>query len=231
MDLSVHGSSAREGLTTFIYAARSKLLAPSFPSSYIRIPLKALPLIFFNYTEASVIFQDLSGGTGELKKLLADYRLRLSSFKQTAMQPVIMIVDNDKGSTGLFHQLTHIIGKPVGGVDPFYHVFDNLYVVPVPKAVAEAAIEDLFDPALLKRTIKGRSFDRTGKAKDFTKWYSKVDFATQIVKPERSIINFSGFEPLLKTISDVRKDFSLRLSVTTPVATAATRSMGRRIKS
>jgi RNA-directed DNA polymerase len=34
-------------------------------------------------------------------------------------------------------------------MDPFYHAFENLYVVPVAKKGAAAAIEDLFDPALL----------------------------------------------------------------------------------
>jgi RNA-directed DNA polymerase len=103
----------------------------------------------------------------------------------------------------------------------FYHAFGNLYVVPVPKTGVAAAIEDLFEPSLLTRTIKGRSFDRTGKKKDPAKWYSKVDFATQIVKPERSTIKFSGFEPLLKAISDARKDFLLRPSMTAPIAKAA----------
>ncbi|MCA6110923.1 retron Ec67 family RNA-directed DNA polymerase/endonuclease [Bradyrhizobium cenepequi] len=211
-----------EGKTDNIYIRSAiKALGAKFPEFIHSDPSKGLTVDFFNYTEAAVIFQDLSGGTGELKKLLTSYRPRLSSFKHAAPQPVIMIVDNDKGSTGLFHQLAHIIGKPVGGVDPFYHVLDNLYVVPVPKTGTEAAIEDLFDSALLKKTIKGRSFDRTGKAKDFTKWYSKVDFATQIVKPERSTIDFSGFEPLLKAILDVRKDFSLRPPVATAVARAA----------
>ena len=211
-----------EGKTDNIYL-RSAIMAlrAKFPEFINPNPAQGLTVDFFNYTTASETFQELSGGTGELKKLLTHYRPRLSPFKHNATQPVVMIVDNDKGSTGLFHQLTHIIGKPVGGTDPFYHVFDNLYVVPVPKTGAEAAIEDLFEPALLKKTIKGRSFDRTGKQKDFTKWYSKVDFATQIVKPERSTINFAAFEPLLKSISDVRKDYSLRLSATPPVAKAA----------
>ena len=155
-----------------------------------------------------------------MNKLLASYRARLSSFKHGTSQPVIMIVDNDAGSTGLFRHLATILGKPVGGIDPFYHAFENLYVVPIPKTGTEAAIEDLFESGLLTRTIKGRIFDRSGKKKDPSKWYSKVDFATQIVKPERSTIKFSGFEPLLKAISDVRKDFASRRPAALPVASA-----------
>ncbi len=49
-------------------------------------------------------------------------------------------------------------GAPVTGLDPFYHVFENLYVVPVPTTKGvEAIIEDLFDPAV-KKPINGRTF-------------------------------------------------------------------------
>jgi RNA-directed DNA polymerase len=122
-----------------------------------------------------------------------------------------MIVDNDSGSTGLFKHLGAILGKSIiGGMDPFYHAFANLYVVPVPKAGVAAAIEDLFDPALLGRKLDGKEFDRSGKKKDLSKWYDKFDFATKIVKTERATINFVRFEPLLKAISDVRNDFATR---------------------
>jgi hypothetical protein len=211
-----------EGKTDNIYLRSAmRSLGAKFPEFIHADPKVGLNIEFFNYTDASATFQDLSGGTGELNKLLASYRGRMSAFKHGTSQPVVMIVDNDSGSTGLFKHLAAVLGKPVGGMDPFYHAFENLYVVPVPKTGTAAAIEDLFEPTLLTRAIKGRTFDRTGKKKDPSKWYSKVDFATQIVKPERTTINFSGFEPLLKAISDVRKDFATRHFAATPMATAA----------
>lgn len=211
-----------EGKTDNIYLRSAiKSLRAKFPKFINPDPNVGLNIEFFNYTEASATFQDLSGGTGELNKLLASYRGRISKFKHGASQPVIMIVDNDSGSKGLFSHLSAILGKPVGGMDPFYYVFENLYVVPIPKTGVAAAIEDLFEPALLTRTIRGRTFDRTGKERDHDKWYSKVDFATQIVKPERATINFSGFEPLLKAISDVQIDFFSRHSKATTSAIAA----------
>ena len=211
-----------EGKTDNIYLRSAiRALAGKFPDLLHADPSRGFRIDFFNYTNASTLFQDLSGGTGELNKLLASYRSRLLPFKQAAIQPVIMIVDNDQGSTGLFKHLAKIIGKPVGGLDTYYHAFENLYVVPVPKTGIAAAIEDLFEPSLLSKTINGRNFDRTGKQKDLAKWYSKNDFANQIVKPGRSTINFSGFEPLLKAILDVGKDFSKRLTEPKSIVAAA----------
>ena len=179
-----------EGKTDNIYlrSAMSSLRA-KFPELIDPDPTIGLRVDFFNCTKASAIFQGLSGGSDQLKNLLIKYRTRLSSFKHGATQPVIMILDNDSGSNGLFSYLGGILGKKVDGTDPFYYAFDNLYVVPIPKkGTAPTAIEDLFDPALLKRPLNGKQFDKTGKEKekDPGKWYSKVDFATQIVKPERA---------------------------------------------
>lgn len=167
-----------EGKTDNIYlrsamkALRSKF--PEFINPNLSDSRRTLTVDFFNYTDTSAIFQDLSGGTGELNKLLGSYCSRVASFKFATSQPVMMIVDNDKGSTGLFQHLSRILGRSVGGTDPFYHVFNNLYVIPIPKMGAEAAIEDLFKPALLARTIKGMSFDRTSNGKKSTKGYSKM---------------------------------------------------------
>jgi RNA-directed DNA polymerase len=200
-----------EGKTDNIYL-RSALsaLRAKFPDLIDPNPTVGLRVDFFNCTKASAIFQGLSGGSDQLKTLVTKYRQRISPFKYGATQPVIMIIDNDSGSKGLFSYLSSVLGKKVDGTDPFYYAFENLYIVPIPKA--GAAIEDLFDPPLLKRLLNGKQFDKTGKEKekDPTKWYSKVEFATQIVKPERSKIDFTGFEPLLKTISDVQKDFAVR---------------------
>ena len=175
-------------------------------------PKGALTVDLFNYTTASATFQELSGGTGEMTKLFSHYPARVSEFAIPAHRPVIMIVDNDKGSNDLFKKLAEIIGKPVGGLEPFYYAFANLYVVPIPKSGAtEAAIEDLFEPALLRRTIDGRTFGRSlGKKKDPTK-YSKNDFATQIVKPGRATIDFKGFAPLLQALLDAQKDFATKV--------------------
>ncbi len=203
-----------EGKTDNIYL-RSAMLAlqKKYPQFIDPNPKIGLTINFFNYTKRSSLFQELSGGTGEMNKLLASYRTRLSHFQHETTHPVLMIVDNDLGSNGLFKHISKILGKAATGDDPFYYIFENLYVIPVPKSgAAPAAIEDLFDPALLKRTIDAKEFDRSGKEKDTSKWYSKFDFATKIVKPERTKLDFSKFEPLLAAILNSQEDFAKRRS-------------------
>ena len=63
---------------------------------------------------------------------------------------------------------------------------------------------------LLNRKIEGKEFDRAGKEKDGKKWYGKFEFATKIVRAERTKIGFTGFEPLLKAFSEVIEDYSVR---------------------
>ncbi|MEZ0001627.1 retron Ec67 family RNA-directed DNA polymerase/endonuclease [Sinorhizobium fredii] len=210
-----------EGKTDNIYIRSAiKRLAAKFP---LLIDPKSDPVMqveFFNYSDRTALFQELSGGTNDLSKLLGDYRQRISSFKHDAAHPVIMVVDNDNGSKGIFSHLQNMLGKPVSGLDPFYHVYENLYVVPVPKA--GAAIEDLFDPALLARTLDGKKFNKSNKKFDLTKFYGKNDFATRIVAPERNSIDFSGFEAMLQAICDVTVHYRLlpRAASPSPVAAA-----------
>jgi hypothetical protein len=145
----------------------------------------------------------------------------MKPFKQGALHPVIMVIDNDVVSTKIFKHLTNILGKPIGGIDPFYHVYGNLYVVPIPKVAAHVAIEDLFDPVLLNRQIDGRVLNKSNKKFDTTRFYGKNEFATRIVAPERTTIDFSRFEPLLKNLSDVIEDYAGRLATERAAAAAA----------
>ncbi|WP_181175625.1 retron Ec67 family RNA-directed DNA polymerase/endonuclease [Mesorhizobium sp. B2-3-4] len=192
-----------EGKTDNVYIRSAlKALAVKYPSLIDPGKKPPLKVDLFNYTKRAATFQDLSGGSDELKKLINNYATRTARFKHGAPHPVLVIVDNDAGSVGIFQMLTKLLGKPIGGLDPFYHVIENLYVVPIPKVATPVAIEDLFDPALLARKIDGKDFDRTGKEKDGSKWYGKNEFATKIVAPERGTIKFDGFEPLLNAVVD-----------------------------
>jgi retron-type reverse transcriptase len=200
-----------EGKTDNIYIrAAIKSLAAKFPRLVKPSVPPSLAVDFFHYNKRSDIFQDLSGGTGEMHKLLSSYRTRTSSFKHVARHPVIMVVDNDTAAAKIFTHLTNILGKPVGGMDPFYHVYENLYVAPIPKAAGYAAIEDLFDTSVIAQTIDGRTFNPSNKKFDLTKFYGKNELATKIVAPQRAAIDFTKFEPLLQAFLDIMADYETR---------------------
>ncbi len=200
-----------EGKTDNIYIrAAIKRLAAKFPELIEPTTPVTLGVDFFHYNDRSALFQGLSGGTDEMHKLLSSYRTRTSAFKHIARYPVIMVVDNDAASAKIFAHLTNILGTPIGGTDPFYHVYENLYLAPIPKTTAHVAIEDLFDPSVTAQTIDGRTFNPSNKKFDQTKFYGKNELATKIVAPQKATIDFSKFEPLLKAFVDIMADYEKR---------------------
>lgn len=205
-----------EGKTDNIYIRNAiKAMRAKFPRliDAASDPEKDPLLIdFFGYTEKSEIFQGLGGGGDPLTGLVATYRDRIAKFKYGGFAPVIMIADNDSGSKSLLAYLSKVLGTPLTGLDPFYYVFENLYVVMLTKAGAKVIIEDLFDTATLTRKIDGRVFDRTNKEEDKTKFFGKVEFAKKIVQEDRASVVFDGFEPLLNIIVQIMDDYTKRVA-------------------
>ncbi|MBB3303082.1 retron-type reverse transcriptase [Rhizobium sp. BK077] len=203
-----------EGKTDNIYLlAAIKQLAAKFPQLIDPAQKVPMKVQFFNYSERTALFQGLSGGGDEMYKLMKEFRERMRFFKHGPSKPVIMVVDNDDASKGIFSYIGTVMGTgPVSGLDPFYYVFENLYVVPVPKVAGTSAIiEDLFDAAV-KKPINGRIFNSSNKKFDLTKYYGKNELATKIVAPERSSIDFTKFEPMLQSFADIIMDYGARLA-------------------
>ncbi|WP_210260990.1 retron Ec67 family RNA-directed DNA polymerase/endonuclease [Enterovirga aerilata] len=214
-----------EGKTDNVYI-RSAIEALSSKVPGLLDSEKKLTVRLFKYTKITSTIQDLAGGTDQLKKLVREYANRTQMFKTTPSHPLILVTDVDKGSTEFFKAVSAILGTTVAGADPFYHLIKNLYVVPVPKIKhPETAIEDLFDDTLLNEKVDGKSFDRTNKEKDGTKFYGKHVFATRVVWPNRSTINFARFEPLLRAFEDVKSHYKTLTSTSVkspaPIAAAA----------
>lgn len=183
---------------------------------------------FFKYSDTAAALQDLSGGTGELNNLLTHYRNRIRTFKGGASQPVIIIVDNDSGAKTIFSHIYNLdkSAGPVDGSKQFYYIYENLYVVPVPKvAGGETPIEKLFEGKLLSTVWNGKRFDQTGD-KTPSKYYFKNDFAIHVVKKGGASVKFDGFDPLLKALVAVKFDYAARLAVlaSTPLRKAKTAS-------
>ena len=202
-----------EGKTDSIYVkAALRSLHAKFPELIDHSQKEPIQLDFFGFSDRAEKYQGLTGGGDQLNGLLGQYRKRTAWFKITPRFPLIMVVDNDSGSTNMFTHLSKVLGTHVDGSGPFYYVYLNLYVVPIPKlAGASTAIEDLFEKKVLDVKIDGRSFDRSDKLKDKSKWYGKMEFATKVVRAQRSTIDFQRFEPLLRTIVDVTIDYSKRI--------------------
>lgn len=206
-----------EGVTDTIYlkAAINQLAAKYQNLVEVVDGKKDHKLQFFKYGNSSRELMGLSGGTGDLKNLMGEYRKRITGFSAGGTQPVIILVDNDDGAKAFFSALDKITGstEKVTGTDPFYYVYANLYAVPVPSTGNSVkSIEGLFNPSLLKTIYDGKELDLSNKETDGSKFYSKHTFARSVVRPNQDKIDFKGFEPLLTAIEQVMTDFAARLA-------------------
>jgi RNA-directed DNA polymerase len=158
----------------------------------------------------------LGGGTGDFLFFAKSYEKIVGEYKHAPCAfPVILLVDNDDGAKDLFATLKANYNVTISRstTNAFYHLCRNLYLIKTPELPtgAPGCIEDLFDPALRKTRVGGKSFDPARKRGDLGT-YSKQVFAEKVVKPQAAAINFDRFEPLLARIVAVLDDHSKKIS-------------------
>ena len=161
---------------------------------------------FFNYSYTSQRILDLSGGASVVKKFITEY---IKSVKKTPapanQKPLIVLLDNDSGGKVFYSLIKEYKKTPVNGMDDFYHLAANVYVVftPIAKPSDNSSIEDFFEPALLATKIDGKSFNADNEGLDKNTEYGKADFATKVVRPNIAKINFDKFDPILARLEGV----------------------------
>jgi RNA-directed DNA polymerase len=82
----------------------------------------------------------------------------------------------------------------------------NLNLIKTPET-GKTCIEDLFDPALLKKEVNGKKFALDKKHNEAGK-YGKAVFAEKVVRPDVATIDFTKFAPLLDRIVAVLDDYA-----------------------
>ena len=149
---------------------------------------------------------DIRGGSGELKNFAKVYRANVAKFTAPgAYQPVILLVDNDKGAEDMFSYIKGITKITEPKKESFIHLFRNLYVVPTPLTPEKpnaTMIEDFFGEDLKNTLVDGKPFNLNKDHEDHTS-YGKVVFAHRVVRPNADKIDFSQFKQLLLNISSV----------------------------
>ena len=160
---------------------------------------------FMNYSRTVHDVLQLGHGTGDLKFFISKYHKIVQGFGHAPLaHPVIVLFDNDDGGAELFG-FAKANGAPniaFSSTDPFYYLGLNLYLVKTPEKAAtpcKSCIEDLFDPALLKTVLDGKTFN-PNKAHNAPGEYGKVAFAERVIVPNAATIDFSGFAALLDRI-------------------------------
>ena len=123
------------------------------------------------------------------------------------LNPVILFIDNDSGAKSIFKIMSSLfnVTAEINTDLPFYHLYENLYVVKTPKGPAgaeETYIENFFPIEVLQNPIGGKIFNIKKDHESPTE-YGKVWLAEKIVKPNADKIDFSGFKPMLERIITV----------------------------
>lgn len=168
-----------------------------------------LKIRFFRFSDTTARILNLTGGIGELCKILNWYkRMKSKIDAPQSDHPVILFTDNDsgaKGKGGIFNKMKSTFGVEADGKDKFYYLGGNLYVVPTPlgKGGADTAIEDFFSDDTKSTKIGKKSFNPSKHGFDSKKEYGKYVFAEQVVRKQQAKINFDGFEPVLERIQAV----------------------------
>jgi hypothetical protein len=93
-----------EGVTDNIYI---KAAIQASPAAYplLSSPTGELKIKLFKYTKSSAAVQQLSGGSGELLKLVNSYSSRTKKFQSHAENPLIIVADSDSANKSLFKKV------------------------------------------------------------------------------------------------------------------------------
>ncbi|WP_256633059.1 retron Ec67 family RNA-directed DNA polymerase/endonuclease [Enterobacter hormaechei] len=168
---------------------------------------------FFKNTTKSKYFLNLYGGASHLKDFIVGYEKKTNAFKAIAEQkPVIIVLDNDSGSGGSNGIFQTLIGKAFPNItlskdelrnQKWTWVTKNLYLIFTPlNGLNDSSMEDLFHSSVLQTKLGGKVFNRTNaKCKDNE--YGKEFFATGVVLKQRKAINFSNFNYIFESITEI----------------------------
>jgi RNA-directed DNA polymerase len=146
----------------------------------------------------------LTGGDEPLKEFVKQYHDEYRYIKgPKGANPVVAVFDNDGGAKGVLSMLTKFYKVPTPAGSQFFHVRDNLYVVLTsPLGSPSHCIEHCFDSKTLATPLSGKTLSLSNKKLGPTE-YGKAWFAEKVIKPDANSIDFTGFDPLLKVISDI----------------------------
>lgn len=171
-----------------------------------------------NLNKKTAYFLDLGDGATSFVKFYKRYTKEKSFFGMSSKAPVIMILDNDSGPSTLIKEIADNLKKK-GSEYPqntddvrrcgFIHLLSNLYIIltPLKNGSDYSEMEDLFYKNTKSIRNNGKKFS-TESDFDISKYYGKNDFATRVVRPRKSSINFRKFRYIFNEIENVIEHFN-----------------------
>jgi len=126
------------------------------------------------------------------------------------VNPTILIVDNDKAGNEVFqcatgrYKKTSKNGKVIiNSIEIEYaYICKNLFIIKLPKINPETTIEDLYDTTLTSTILNGKSFTKDN-VYDPNIHYGKVDFFKNVIRKNRTTIDYKNFEAIIEIINRI----------------------------
>lgn len=107
-------------------------------------------------------------------------------------QPVIMLLDNDKGWKTFRKKCGDKQPKEIS--ECLYHMRGNLYIVLTPlNGKKESSIEDMYSDDIKSIELDGKIFDPSNESNDVGNHYGKMAFAEKVIKSKEYEVDFKNF--------------------------------------
>lgn len=176
----------------------------------------ALKFKLFNYTKTSLKILGIGGGTGQLNAFISNYKFNVEGFAYIGERhPVIIVIDNDSGSSSIYKTMKAMLNIEVKGDKPFYYMGENIYVVPTPRGVngEDTMIESFVPKKWLDYKLNGKKFNPNNKGLDTKTEIGKALFAEYVIKKFKNDIKFDEFSPLLQNITSAINDYYAMIAI------------------
>lgn len=163
----------------------------------------------------------ISGGTGDITKLIKSYSSLCSDFyKNKKQNPIILLLDNDKGSKDVKNLIKNFDKKSENfclenfNSKPFHYIAHNMYVIflpdPTDQYKGDVDIESFYSKDIIDTSLDGKFFEKSSKAKNVNKdnIYSKWIFASKIIPDNHSKVDWLVFDKIFHRIQSAVEDFN-----------------------
>ena len=151
-----------------------------------------------------------SGGTSLLNKFIKNYKL-IYKATVTSCKPCLIIVDGDKAGDDVIKTAKSEFSKTFKAINntsltlsaklEFFHVFENLYILHLPK---NQVIEDFYDTTVTSSLIGTRSYNSSNNKFNLTIYYGKKELLENVIFPNQDTIDFSKFDLIFNTIFHIQ---------------------------
>lgn len=201
------GKTDKSHLRHYLNFRTNKISADPIPDNF----KEWKDINFHNFESRLFDVISKSGGTGDIKRLITEYKEYCKKFYVPEFQnPIIIIVDDDEGSGDLLMKVENIKKNKLSTTmsKDFYHIDCNLYLVFLPRQNSiDTDIESFYSKNVIDIPRKGLYFEKSSLSNN-KRSYSKKIFAAEVIPRNQELVDWSAFDQIFRRIQLVVEDFN-----------------------